>query len=416
VKNLSHPNGWWRDTSQRLLVERQDAAVVESLGSIVAGEAPGVTPLAKVHALWTLHGLDKLDDDAIAGAVKDSDARVRVAALRVGEVLVRKHIGSAIVEAMQGLTQDPDPGVQLQVLMMASPDLPELVAAGNMILAAHLRDPIFRCAAIAGAAGRELEVLQALLGDPAFAAASAGQTELLNDLAECVVRGRSPQRIEKLLDLIATQPKARQEAMAAGIVEAIAPNSAGRGKVATVTRRLRLLREPSALAKLLASPDKKVADLASRAQSAMSWPGKSGDQTPPLTPLTPEQEKHFAAGREIFGQVCAQCHQSSGLGQEGVAPALVDSEWVLGPQERLIRIALNGVHGPIKVGKRTVDLEMPGLYAMPDDQIASALTYIRREWGHEGEPIAPEAVTKVRKASENRGGTQWTVEELLQIK
>jgi mono/diheme cytochrome c family protein/glucose/arabinose dehydrogenase len=416
AKNLMNANGWWRDTSQRLLVERQDAAVVPALERIVGGETPGVTPLAKIHALWTIHALDKLDDDVIAGAVKDADPRVRVAAMRVGEVLVRKHIGTAIVEAMQGLTNDPDPGVQLQVLVMASPDLLELVPTGNRILAAHMTDPIFRCAAIAGAAGRELEVLQAMLTDKTFAASAPGQGELLNDLAECVIRGRSPERIEKLFDLVATQAKAREEAMLAGIVEAVAPPASnGKGKP-IVVRRLRLLHGPAGLTKLLASPDRKVVDLAKKAEAGLSWPGKPGDDTPPLTPLNPEQQKLFTAGRETFSQICAQCHQASGLGQEGVAPHLVDSEWVLGSPDRLVRIALNGVHGPIKVGKQTVDLEMPGLYALPDDQIASVLTYVRREWGHEGGPISPAEVAKIRSASADRGQTQWTADELLQVK
>jgi mono/diheme cytochrome c family protein len=151
-------------------------------------------------------------------------------------------------------------------------------------------------------------------------------------------------------------------------------------------------------------------------EEVMSWPNKPGDTTPPLAPLTAEQQKLFNLGRDLFAQTCAQCHQPSGLGQEGVAPHLVDSEWVLGTPERLVRIALNGVHGPLKVGKKTVDLEMPGLYTMTDEQLAGVLTYIRREWGHEGNPIAPDTVAKIRKATGDRAQTQWTMEELLQIK
>jgi mono/diheme cytochrome c family protein len=231
-----------------------------------------------------------------------------------------------------------------------------------------------------------------------------------------VIRGRSPDRIEKLFELVSSQAKQREEAMLAGIVEAVAPPSVtGKGKP-VVIRRLRLLREPAGLATLLKSTDKKVSELAKKAESGLSWPGKPGDNTPPLTPLTPEQQKSFAAGRETFSTICAQCHQPSGLGQEGVAPPLVDSEWVLGPVDRLARIALNGLHGPIKVGKTTTDLEMPGLYALPDEQIASVLTYVRREWGHEGSPVATEDVVRVRKASVDRGQLQWTAEELLQLR
>ena len=40
VQALSHPNGWWRDTAQRLLVERGVAAVVAELKALATGDAP----------------------------------------------------------------------------------------------------------------------------------------------------------------------------------------------------------------------------------------------------------------------------------------------------------------------------------------------------------------------------------------
>jgi mono/diheme cytochrome c family protein len=148
----------------------------------------------------------------------------------------------------------------------------------------------------------------------------------------------------------------------------------------------------------------------------MSWPGKPGDNTPPLTPLTAEQQKLYAAGQLLFSQTCANCHQPSGLGMDGVAPPLVDSEWVLGPQDRVCRIVLHGLHGPVTVGRKTVDMEMPALGTFTDEQIASVLTYIRREWGHEGSPVEVSEVEKVRKETAGRGDLQWTMAELLKVK
>ena len=101
---------------------------------------------------------------------------------------------------------------------------------------------------------------------------------------------------------------------------------------------------------------------------------------------------------------------------EGLAPPLVDSEWVLGPEQRVVRIVLNGVHGPIQVGKKTVELEMPGLGTLDDNQIASVLTYVRREWGHEANPVDPQTVKQFRQETAKRGEIQWTMEELLQVK
>jgi mono/diheme cytochrome c family protein len=171
-----------------------------------------------------------------------------------------------------------------------------------------------------------------------------------------------------------------------------------------------------ALASLLQSDDKKVAELAARVESAMSWPNKPGDTTPPLKPLSDEQQKLFEGGKVVFAQICSQCHQPSGLGLDGVAPPLVDSEWLLGKDDRVVRIVLNGIHGPIKVGRKTMDLEMPGLGALTDEQIASVLTYLRREWGHEGSPIETKAITTIRKQNTSHGEVQWTADELMKLK
>jgi mono/diheme cytochrome c family protein len=59
---------------------------------------------------------------------------------------------------------------------------------------------------------------------------------------------------------------------------------------------------------------------------------------------------------------------------------------------------------------------MPGLKALDDEQIASILTYVRREWGHEGSPIDPGTIANVRAETNERGDVQWTEEELLKIK
>ena len=57
VTHLSHPNGWWRDTAQQLLVLKQNKSVVPALRTIVK-TSPNL--LARFHALWTLEGLGAL--------------------------------------------------------------------------------------------------------------------------------------------------------------------------------------------------------------------------------------------------------------------------------------------------------------------------------------------------------------------
>ena len=97
---------------------------------------------------------------------------------------------------------------------------------------------------------------------------------------------------------------------------------------------------------------------------------------------------------------------------DGLAPALVDSDWVLGNPELLPRILLHGLAGPITVGKQSWNLEMPPLgAALNDTQIAGVLTYIRREWEHGASPISTEFVAKIR-AEYTQRAKSWTGEEL----
>lgn len=420
VKTLSNPNGWWRDTAQRLLVQRQEVTAVPLLEKLITeGKAPDVMPLAKVHAIWTLSGLDKLTDDVAAVAAKDADPRVRLAALQAADVLLHKHLAPRTEEIMSHMGSDPDADVQLQLVATGAADVPDVQQAAMGILARQLSDPIFRCAAINAATGRELELMQTLLTDKSFADVLKGKKEIYSELAECVTKSRSAGRINDLLALINKVPadqKQWQVAMLSGVADAASPEPGKGRKMKVRIRRLRLPAEPTALPALLASVDPKVKELSQRISNGMSWPNKPGDTTPPLKPLTPAQQARFEQGRQLFSQICAQCHQPSGLGMEGLAPPLVDSEWVLGSEHRLVRIVLNGLHGPIQVGKKTVELEMPGLGSLDDDMIASVLTYIRREWGHEADPVDPATVKQIRAETAKRGDLQWTMEELLQVK
>ncbi len=131
-------------------------------------------------------------------------------------------------------------------------------------------------------------------------------------------------------------------------------------------------------------------------------------------PLTADEKKRFEAGRTMFEATCLACHQQNGLGQPGLAPPLVGSEWVSGSSARLIRIVLHGLRGPIKVKGESYELEMPALGVLDDEQIASALTYVRREWGHNFEPVDSAMVKKVRDETASREDA-WTQLDLLKV-
>jgi len=281
------------------------------------------------------------------------------------------------------------------------------------LLLASGTNPILREAVQSSLSGRELEMIERMLGENV-----PGGDKFLGGLATAVVtEGKGP-RVAKLLDIIAAQATVRQLAM----LEMFAGTGGGKESKETkgIPARLRQIdvgnSEPPALQKLLASPDKKVQDRAKTLSNNLVWGGKPGVKPrKPPTPLTAVQQERFELGKKHYTLICGACHQPNGMGEEGKAPPLIDSPFALGPESRIARIAINGVRGPVTVHGKIWNMEMPGLPTLDDATIAAILTYIRREWGHEASPVEPETVKSVR-AEIGKREDQWTEKELLQIK
>ena len=123
----------------------------------------------------------------------------------------------------------------------------------------------------------------------------------------------------------------------------------------------------------------------------------------------------LARGKAVYETICALCHNNDGMGKPNQAPAFVGSEWVLGSPNRMIRIPLVGLAGPVKVKDQEWNLAMPNMgAALSDDDLAAVLTYIRQSWGNKASIITPAQVSAVRKEIGNR--TQpWSASELQAI-
>jgi len=120
----------------------------------------------------------------------------------------------------------------------------------------------------------------------------------------------------------------------------------------------------------------------------------------------------LSRGKVIYENICGLCHNNDGTGKPGQAPPFVGSDWVLGSPNRMIRIPLAGLAGPIQVNGQPWNLAMPAMgAALPDDDLAAVLTYIRQSWGNKASAITPEQVKAVRAEVGNR--TQpWTADQL----
>ncbi|GAA4418388.1 hypothetical protein GCM10023187_51790 [Nibrella viscosa] len=119
VAYLDHPNGWWRDNAQRQLIILGDQSVVPTLKQIAAGQPAGLvrkpSALGRLHALWTLEGLDAIDAATVTAALKDDNAQVRRAAIWISEPLLKQK-DEAMINQVASLLNDPSIDVRVQLL------------------------------------------------------------------------------------------------------------------------------------------------------------------------------------------------------------------------------------------------------------------------------------------------------------
>ncbi len=136
--------------------------------------------------------------------------------------------------------------------------------------------------------------------------------------------------------------------------------------------------------------------------------------------LKGEDFETFKKGKKIYETegYCITCHQKNGGGlQAGGYPTLVDQNWVLGSQERLIKLTLNGLYGPMDVMGIHYEGQVPMLAfgdILKDDEIAAVLTYVRNAFGNKASVVKTETVKQVREATKDKEGF-WTPDELLKL-
>ena len=297
VQYLSHPNGWWRENAQKLLVVRGDKSVAPALKKL-ALTSP--MELAKIHALWTLNGLNALDRETLTAALKDGDAEIRRTAVWIADDAVRKG-DEQLVSLLEPLKNDPSAAVRFQ-------------------LALTLR----------------------------FSRSENAQSiikEMLTRYPKDELMVESQKKYQSGLDAKALSEKN---------------------------------------AKLMAETDRKL----------------------------------VLQGALTFKQLCAVCHGADGRGiinggKDTPAPPLAYNKHVNGDPEKLIRILLHGLNGP--VGDKTYADVMPALGGNDDEYIASVISYIRNDLGNKAATVKPADVKKVRE--QNAGRTKsWTWGELDLLK
>jgi putative membrane-bound dehydrogenase-like protein len=300
---LDHPNGWHRDTAQRLIVERQDRGAAPALAARAARPgAPG-----RVHALWALDGLGALDVELVMRAMSDPDPDVRENALRLAEPRVAA--SPALAEAVLGAAGDAEPRVRLRAALAAG-NIPDARAIDTFatLAARHGADRWMRAAIVSGLAGRADAFFAAFMVRPADVEV---RRAVVQDAAQLFGAGEPLDRVLTLIPAIAAPdaPLAWQAAALGGLLNglrtrkmttdtpsrllSILSGETAAARAARAAVDALLARAASAAADETAAPDERVAAIGLLAQA--DWRQAAPQLTSLLDPRQPTAVQAAAA-------------------------------------------------------------------------------------------------------------------------
>ena len=212
VAHLQNSNSWWRETAQRLIYERQDQSAIKPLRKLLTETS---FPFARLHALWTLDGLNALTAKEIAKALKDTSPVVREHALRLAEQ--RFENNAQLLATAVALKSDPEPRVRFQLALTlgevtnAAPSTEaEVVAALAEIADQDIASVWVRTAILSSAFERSDSLLEPLLTQPAFQQEAEGRG-LLKDLAYTVGRRNRSDEIRNVLSAVSSLGASQSE-------------------------------------------------------------------------------------------------------------------------------------------------------------------------------------------------------------
>ncbi len=414
VAHLDHLNGWWRDTAQRLIVQRGDVSCVPALRKNLRSAGT----LGRIHALWSLEGLGELSVADLETAAASRDPKLLATAARVARVFAGTDHEAAAAQKLASVANKapgPEAARYLAATLAAFRQSGKTAAREtltNLLARGGAEDPLFRDMLMSGLGGAELDFAKlALRGHPEFvrdllvpAIVNAGNVGEIEQLL--AVAKDFPDQEPQILHHAAKTATAKRNAAVATVLLDIAQDETVRkpilegilsGGKTKGFKKIRLKRVPAVLSSAESTSDQRLAAVANLFDLS-SHVEKNHIRTA-------EDKRQFALGQAEYAKLCIACHQANGQGLKPLAPPLVDSEWVTGPERRLIALTMEGMMGPITVNGtlyQAPDIQpvMPGIRSNPeidDEKLAAILTYVRNAWGNRAPPVSAKSVAKWRK-------------------
>ncbi|MEM7146082.1 MAG: c-type cytochrome [Verrucomicrobiota bacterium] len=354
VPILYHPNGWWRDTAQRLIVQRGDPDAVPSL---VAAATNLDKSIGQIHALWCLEGLNAITPEILAAAAQSDRHSVLTQIIRIAETQARTDADSDTFEVLREIAhrtpQSREIDLQL-ALSLGLFDHDDCLTTLNSVLARHPDDPLFADAALSCLNGSELAMLQYHTDE---------KSPLQERLVTAIAKSKNKEHLNVALAML---PDQLRESYAGTIARINAPKS---NKIKTAA-------------------DKALYELG----------------------LT-EYQKTCLACHQLNGEgliyIAPPLVDSEWVNGPTDRLIAIILDGMTGPVE----VAGKTYQAP------EIQPLMPGLRINPeitDEKIAAVLTYIRNTWGNSSHPVSTDDVAAFRKATRERS-LPYTAEELKKL-
>ncbi len=296
ARTLEHPNAWWRETAQRVLVERGDRRAIPPVRKMTEQSGSDV---GRIHALWTLDGLAGLEPSDILRALRDGHAGVRENAVRLAEARIQRLPG--LLTEVLPLADDPDPRVRFQVaLLLGETSDPRSVQALASIARRDGAQSWVRAAILSSVGGRSNEFLRAFVAS--LPASDDVRVPVMKDLGQLFGAGETP---ERCLDVILQITEAGGEsvwqvAALSGIAQGLRARS-GAGGASFMT----LLAADAPQAR---SARTRVEPLLARASTLAVDEAAAADQR--LTAISLLGQTDHAAAGKTLGSLLAPQHPS----------------------------------------------------------------------------------------------------------
>ncbi len=137
LQYLRHPNGWWRDMAQQLLIVRNDQSVVPTIKAMALNKIGPYNPIARIHSLWTLEGMNAIDTATLYEAFTDTDPQVRKTAIWISEKFIRRN-DRKMIARLGEMVNDTSADVRIQLsLSLRTNKMPQAQKIVNDLLAAN---------------------------------------------------------------------------------------------------------------------------------------------------------------------------------------------------------------------------------------------------------------------------------------